>query len=99
MTGKSIQSEAALISPAPAISTQRHSAVIAPAHGDGISGTIVSGGKHVQGGVAGTIQCVLGRPVQITSRPDLHQLSALFGSREHPVLGFRVKTFDPAARV
>ena len=41
-----------------------------------------SGGKHVQGGVAGTIQCVLGRPSQISSRPDLHHLSALFGSRE-----------------
>ena len=42
-----------------------------------------SGGKHVLGGVAGTIQCVLGRPSQITSRPDVHHLSALFGSHEH----------------
>ena len=45
-------------------------------------GHIGSGGKHVLGGVAGTIQCVLGRPSQITSRPDLHHLSALFGSHE-----------------
>ena len=82
VTGKSILSEAAPVSPAPAISPQRHSAVIAPAHGDGISGNIGSGGKHVPGGVAGTIQCVLGRPSQITSRPDLHHLSALFGRRE-----------------
>ena len=37
---------------------------------------------HV-GGVAGTIQCVLDRHSQITSRPDLHHLSALFGSHEH----------------
>ena len=83
VTAKSILSEAAPVSPAPAISPQRHSAVIAPAHGDGISGNIGSGGKHVPGGVAGTIQCVLGRPSQITSRPDLHHLSALFGRREH----------------
>ena len=83
VTGQSIQSEAALVSPAPAISPQRHSAVIAPAHGDGISGNIGSGGKHVLGGVAGTIQCVLGRPSRITSRPVLHHLSALFGRREH----------------
>ena len=87
VTAKSIQSEAAPVSPAPAISPQRHSAVIAPAHGDGISGNIGSGGKHVPGGVAGTIQCVLGRPSQITSRPDLHHLSALFGRREHPRSG------------
>ena len=79
VTAKSIQSEAAPVSPAPAISPQRHSAVIAPAHGDGISSNIGSGGKHVPGGAAGTIQCVLGRPSQITSRPDLHHLSALFG--------------------
>ena len=45
-------------------------------------GNIGSGGKHVLGGVAGTIQCVLGRPSQITSRPDLHHLCALFRSRE-----------------
>ena len=83
VTAKSIQSEAAPVSPTPAISPQRHSAVIAPAHGDGISGNIGSGGKHVPGGVAGTIQYVLGRPSQITSRPDLHHLSALFGRREH----------------
>ena len=82
VTAKSNLSEAAPVSPAPAISPQRHSAVIAPAHGDGISGNIGSGGKHVPGGVAGTIQCVLGRPSQITSRPDLHHLSALFGRRE-----------------
>ena len=86
VTRQSIQSEAALVSPAPAISPQRHSAVIAPAHGDGISGNIGSGGKHVLGGVAGTIQCVLGRPSRITSRPVLHHLSALFGRREHTVL-------------
>ena len=83
LTAKSNLSEAAPVSPAPAISPQRHSAVIAPAHGDAISGNIGSGGKHVPGGVAGTIQCVLGRPSQITSRPDLHHLSALFGRREH----------------
>ena len=83
VTAKSIQSEAAPVSPAPAISPQRYSAVIAPAHGDGISGNIGTGGKHVPGGVAGTIQCVLGRPSQITSRPDLHHLSALFDRREH----------------
>jgi len=82
VTAKSNLSEAAPVSPAPAISPQRHSAVIAPAHGDGISGNIGSGGKHVPGGVAGTIQYVLGRPSQITSRPDLHHLSALFGRRE-----------------
>jgi len=35
VTAKSIQSEAAPVSPTPAISPQRHSAVIAPAHGDG----------------------------------------------------------------
>ena len=35
LTAKSILSEAAPVSPAPAISPQRHSAVIAPAHGDG----------------------------------------------------------------
>ena len=46
-------------------------------------GHIDSGGKHVLGGVAGTIQCVLGRPSQITSRPDLHHLCALLGSHEH----------------
>ena len=46
-------------------------------------GSVGSGGKHVLGGVAGTIQRVLGRPSQITSRPDLHHLSALFGSHEH----------------
>ena len=83
VTAKSNRSEAAPVSPAPAISPQRHSAVIAPAHGDGISGNIGSGGKHVPGRVAGTIQCVLSRPSQITSRPDLHHLSALFGRREH----------------
>ena len=83
LTAKSNLSEAAPVSPAPAISPQRHSAVIASAHGDGISGNIGSGAKHVPGGVAGTVQCVLGRPSQITSRPDLHHLSALFGRREH----------------
>ena len=35
VTAKSILSEAAPVSPAPAISPQRHNAVIAPAHGDG----------------------------------------------------------------
>ena len=35
VTAKSILSEAAPVSPTPAISPQRHSAVIAPAHGDG----------------------------------------------------------------
>ena len=87
VTAKSNLSEAAPVSPAPAISPQRHSAVIAPAHGDGISGNIGSGGRHVPGGVAGTIQCVLGRPSQITSRPDLHHLSALFGRREQSLEG------------
>ena len=42
MTAKSMRSEAAPVSPAPAISHQRHSAVIAPAHGDGISGSATS---------------------------------------------------------
>ena len=55
---------------------------------------IGSGGKHVLGGVAGTIQCVLGRPSQITSRPDLHHLSALFGSHEQPP----TMRFDPSMR-
>ena len=88
LTAKSNLSEAAPVSPAPAISPQRHSAVIASAHGDGISGNIGSGGKHVPGGVAGTVQCVLGRPSQITSRPDLHHLSALFGRRRsHRISG------------
>ena len=50
VTAKSIQSEAAPVSPAPAISPQRHSAVIAPAHGDSISGNIGSGAKYVPGG-------------------------------------------------
>ena len=54
------------------------------------STTSGSGGKHVLGGVAGTIQCVLGRPAQITSRPDLHHLSALFGSHE--------RSFPPTAK-
>ena len=96
VTAKSIQSEAAPVSPAPAISPQRYSAVIAPAHGDGISGNIGSGGKHVPGGVAGTIQCVLGRPSQITSRPELHHLSALFGRREQALFAsVRERVFAP----
>ena len=45
-------------------------------------GNNCSGGKHVLGGVARTIQCVLARPPQITSRPDPHHFSALFGSHE-----------------
>ena len=98
VTAKSILSEAAPVSPAPAISPQRHSAVIAPAHGDGISANIGSGGKHVLGGVAGTIQCVLGRPSQITSRPDLHHLCALFGSREHQLTGIAVEPASAASR-
>ena len=99
LTAKSNLSEAAPVSPAPAISPQRHSAVIASAHGDGISGNIGSGAKHVPGGVAGTVQCVLGRPSQITSRPDLHHLSALFGRREHALDGrWRQRHHRPALR-
>lgn len=55
---------------------------------DGLyGGGIGSGARHVLGGVAGTIQCVLGRLPQITSRPDLHHFSALFGSREYTATG------------
>ena len=45
-------------------------------------GNLGSGGKHVLGGVAGTNQCALGRSSKITSRPDLHHLSARSGSHE-----------------
>ena len=60
---------------ATAPSSHRRTATASPATSDQV-------GSTSRAGSPGTIQCVLGRPSQITSRPDLHHLSALFGRRE-----------------
>ena len=43
-------------------------------------------GGHAACCIARTIRCVLGRPSQVTARPDLHHL-ALFRSHEHAAAG------------